>query len=101
MKDYVALSFLTFFLQADYGIRDYKVTGVQTCALPISNKKQNSRPGQPTHPAETPVESKPSSTAVTYTYEFTQPDFHVRHVVIQHDSAGRGTITFERSESVV
>ena len=61
-----------------------------------SNKKQNSRPGQPTHPAETPVESKPSSTAVTYTYEFTQPDFHVRHVVIQHDSAGRGTITFER-----
>src|SRR5688500_20395166 len=26
----------TFFLQAEDGIRDYKVTGVQTCALPIS-----------------------------------------------------------------
>src|SRR5688500_19651422 len=26
---------LTFFLQAEDGIRDYKVTGVQTCALPI------------------------------------------------------------------
>src|SRR5205807_5645848 len=24
-----------FFCQAEYGIRDYKVTGVQTCALPI------------------------------------------------------------------
>jgi len=28
-----------FFLQAGDGIRDYKVTGVQTCALPICYKK--------------------------------------------------------------
>src|SRR5256885_6701486 len=27
---------LLFFFQAEDGIRDYKVTGVQTCALPIS-----------------------------------------------------------------
>src|SRR5205807_6889153 len=27
-----------FFFQAEDGIRDYKVTGVQTCALPISFK---------------------------------------------------------------
>src|SRR5256885_12048214 len=27
---------LVFFFQAEDGIRDYKVTGVQTCALPIS-----------------------------------------------------------------
>src|SRR5256885_4334162 len=26
---------LVFFFQAEDGIRDYKVTGVQTCALPI------------------------------------------------------------------
>src|SRR5256885_3246151 len=26
---------LAFFFQAEDGIRDYKVTGVQTCALPI------------------------------------------------------------------
>src|SRR5215467_15180170 len=26
---------ILFFLQAEDGIRDYKVTGVQTCALPI------------------------------------------------------------------
>ena len=27
--------YLFFFFQAEDGIRDYKVTGVQTCALPI------------------------------------------------------------------
>src|SRR2546426_9688562 len=29
------MSYLFFFFQAEDGIRDYKVTGVQTCALPI------------------------------------------------------------------
>src|SRR5256885_5241006 len=29
-----------FFFQAEDGIRDYKVTGVQTCALPISHRKR-------------------------------------------------------------
>src|SRR5256885_17212451 len=29
-----------FFFQAEDGIRDYKVTGVQTCALPISRARQ-------------------------------------------------------------
>src|SRR5688500_19072905 len=35
--DYTVLSLyvLLFFFQAEDGIRDYKVTGVQTCALPI------------------------------------------------------------------
>src|SRR5688500_3375096 len=28
-------SIIIFFFQAEDGIRDYKVTGVQTCALPI------------------------------------------------------------------
>src|SRR5256885_6594833 len=30
-----------FFFQAEDGIRDYKVTGVQTCALPISVEHRN------------------------------------------------------------
>src|SRR5688500_20201119 len=30
------MSWCVFFFQAEDGIRDYKVTGVQTCALPIS-----------------------------------------------------------------
>src|SRR5256885_3598157 len=32
---YCFYSYLFFFFQAEDGIRDYKVTGVQTCALPI------------------------------------------------------------------
>src|SRR5256885_16330449 len=31
------MSIFFFFFQAEDGIRDYKVTGVQTCALPISS----------------------------------------------------------------
>src|SRR5256885_4431288 len=34
----------TFFFQAEDGIRDYKVTGVQTCALPISRSASRRRP---------------------------------------------------------
>src|SRR5256885_5591151 len=30
--------YVIFFFQAEDGIRDYKVTGVQTCALPICTK---------------------------------------------------------------
>src|SRR5205807_7698354 len=37
-----------FFFQAEDGIRDYKVTGVQTCALPISKvDKLDFNEGQP------------------------------------------------------
>src|SRR3989454_3408163 len=34
-----------FFFQAEDGIRDYKVTGVQTCALPISSAEMAARGG--------------------------------------------------------
>src|SRR5256885_2857501 len=34
-----------FFFQAEDGIRDYKVTGVQTCALPIFYSSAYSAPG--------------------------------------------------------
>src|SRR5256885_11706341 len=35
-----------FFFQAEDGIRDYKVTGVQTCALPIWKVSFTKSPGQ-------------------------------------------------------
>ena len=34
-----------FFFQAEDGIRDYDVTGVQTCALPISRAESDNRSG--------------------------------------------------------
>src|SRR5256885_717016 len=33
------MMFILFIFQAEDGIRDYKVTGVQTCALPISTQR--------------------------------------------------------------
>src|SRR5256885_3070466 len=36
LRDVRAWGNFVFFFQAEDGIRDYKVTGVQTCALPIS-----------------------------------------------------------------
>src|SRR5690606_40320401 len=35
------------FFQAEDGIRDFHVTGVQTCALPISHAMRNSQYGSP------------------------------------------------------
>src|ERR1022692_4407823 len=42
--------YVFFFFQAEDGIRDYKVTGVQTCALPISGAAHygSEIPGQTT-----------------------------------------------------
>src|SRR5256885_152133 len=34
--EHLGRAWVVFFFQAEDGIRDYKVTGVQTCALPIS-----------------------------------------------------------------
>src|SRR5256885_6070278 len=36
-----------FFFQAEDGIRDYKVTGVQTCALPISDDSSHGERFEP------------------------------------------------------
>src|SRR5256885_3577819 len=40
--EYEVVGLMVFF-QAEDGIRDYKVTGVQTCALPISSRGSGTR----------------------------------------------------------
>src|SRR5687768_8188175 len=47
-RGYTTSSHLLFFFQAEDGIRDVAVTGVQTCALPISSTPYT--PDHPTHP---------------------------------------------------
>lgn len=67
-----------------------------------SGTKQNTRPAQPIPPAA--VATKPAASPTTledakpirFEYEFTQPQFFVRHIVIEHDQHGHGWITFER-----
>jgi hypothetical protein len=59
-----------------------------------SGTKQNARPQQA---AESPaVAGNPATEAVKYSYEFSQPKFYIKHIVIEHDANGRGTVTFER-----
>src|SRR3989339_543762 len=43
-----------FFFQAEDGIRDWSVTGVQTCALPISSRRRHTRLGSEEHTSELP-----------------------------------------------
>src|SRR2546426_6433155 len=60
--------FFFFFFQAEDGIRDYKVTGVQTCALPISKSSSTGAmilqgPHQSAYPSMTTGTSVPLRTA--------------------------------------
>src|SRR5687767_1832348 len=46
-KTYNKINELVFYFQAEDGIRDKLVTGVQTCALPISSRGLNLRRHRP------------------------------------------------------
>src|SRR5215218_6337169 len=59
-----------------------------------SQTKHNTRPTQSTT-APAPVANN-NPDPVKYSYEFTQPRFYVKHIVLEHDANGRGTVTFER-----
>src|SRR5256885_7488306 len=67
---------LFFFFQAEDGIRDYKVTGVQTCALPISLS-----PGEIAAPLRG-VLSRQKNTRVLLG-EAVDADPQARHVVLR------------------
>ena len=56
--------------------------------------KHNTRPTQTAETAPAVTESK--SDPVKYTYEFSQPKFVIKHIVLEHDGNGRGKVTFER-----
>jgi hypothetical protein len=59
--------------------------------------RTNTRPNQQ---SDTPAKivPAPANTAdvTKYSYEFSQPEFYVNHIVIEHDQTGRGTIKFAR-----
>src|SRR5690625_6530057 len=54
------ICYLFFFFQAEDGIRDGHVTGVQTCALPISHAQTTSSASRDAH-----VSAAPTGTATT------------------------------------
>ncbi len=58
--------------------------------------KQNVRPEGPTQTAPAANDKKLEAEPVNYSYEFSQPEFYIRHILIEHDANGTGKITFER-----
>lgn len=55
--------------------------------------KQNARPDSVSVPKKN---DEPKADAVKYSYEFSQPKFYIKHILLEHDATGHGTITFER-----
>ena len=57
--------------------------------------KRNDRPQQTASPSpRSEEEPRKTAEATHYTWEFNQPQFVVSHIVVEHDSLGRGTVTF-------
>jgi uncharacterized protein (UPF0147 family) len=77
-------------------------------AGPVLNAqtKTNVREQEPTAAPATPAtpprqrreDNKKPPDTTRYFYEFTQPEFVVRHILIEHDATGRGKITFQRKD---
>jgi len=59
-----------------------------------SGAKHNPRPQQVA--GSTTDDGATKTEAVKYSYEFSQPKFYIKHIVLEHDANGRGTVTFER-----
>ncbi|MGI9166503.1 MAG: hypothetical protein ACR2G5_08970 [Pyrinomonadaceae bacterium] len=71
-----------------------QVNGQQ--APDLKATKPNVRSGESTQTAPAADYKKTDAGPVNYSYEFSQPNFYIRHIVIQHDANGIGKITFER-----
>jgi hypothetical protein len=74
------------------------VPGAAICALGQQRNdavKQNKR-GLEARQTTDPVINDAPTDDVIYSYEFQKSDFHVRHILIKHDSMGRGEISFEK-----
>ena len=65
---------------------------ISICAQNQSGAKHNARPQQGAGAAASETNTEPAK----YSYEFTQPKFYIKHIVLEHDANGRGTVTFER-----
>ncbi len=64
-----------------------------TRAQDPSRNKQNARPQPPVTAA---IVAEKKVDPVKYSYEFSQPRFYIKHIVLEHDASGHGTVTFER-----
>ena len=63
---------------------------------PSASFKSNPRQQSSSSPATRREENKKPADATRYSYEFTQPQFYIPRILIEHDASGQGKITFER-----
>lgn len=61
-----------------------------------NERKPEATPEPTASPSPQRRENKKPPDTTRYSYEFTQPEFFIRHIVIEHDATGRGKITFKR-----
>jgi hypothetical protein len=71
----------------------YLSAAISIYAQNPDSAKHNARPQQAI-PAAAVGSNR--TEAVKYSYEFSQPKFYVKHIRLEHDANGRGTVTFER-----
>src|SRR5690606_40189591 len=74
-----SLCLLFFFFQAEDGIRDFHVTGVQTCALPISFRHGSSAGAGPVQRPRVPPLLRRTPRAVRVSMTDRSPSCPVRH----------------------
>lgn len=65
------------------------------------HSKLNSRPPEIADRAGASEDPKTGEAPTTYSYEFSQPEFLIRRIVIEHNENGVGTISFERKNEEI
>ena len=71
----------------------------KTTARPAEGETARPTGGATPAPAAKEDPARQASTdadSAHYSYEFTQPDLLIRHILVEHDAEGRGQVTFER-----
>jgi hypothetical protein len=63
-------------------------------SYPQTESKRNDRPQS--NSTSTVVPDGKEATSVRYTWEFSQREFMINHIVVEHDVAGHGKVTFTR-----
>jgi hypothetical protein len=63
-----------------------------------STTTENKTPQKKNQAEKANVNSVKTEPKYNYYYEFTQKDFVVRHIVIEHDESGNGKISFEKKD---
>lgn len=61
-----------------------------------SGNKHNTRPDSLPSATTSSAVTENEKTLARYSYEFSQPQFLVSHIIVEHDAAGHGQVRFER-----